>query len=78
MPKVNKENKEFKEELSLILEVKESNLKDDFVFKNENFDSLKGYAILISVEEIYKRKIKVEDFIKIKTIKELFDLIEKK
>lgn len=74
---MSNQDKEFKVELSLILEVKESDLKDDFVFKNDNFDSLKGYAILISVEEIYKKKIKVEDFIKIKTIKELFGLTKK-
>jgi acyl carrier protein len=65
------------EEMADILEVDASELTLDTVFKAPEYDwdSLKGYAIIVMVEDEFGKEISVDDFIEIKTIKELQTLI---
>lgn len=63
------------ENVADILEVEPDELTLDTEFKVEKFDwdSLKGYAILVMLEEEFDKKVTVDDFIAAKTINDLLN-----
>lgn len=64
-------------ELAEILETDAAELSEETEFKQDRFDwdSLKGYAILLMIEEEFGRVISVDDFIGAKTVGDLMSLI---
>lgn len=72
--------KKFLEDIADILEVEPEVLdfQTDFRKDVEDFDSLKGYSILILFEDDYEKKMSVEEFLNCKTIGDLFQFISKK
>lgn len=60
-----------------ILEVKPTMIESSSNFRSDfpDWDSLKGFATLVMLEEEFKLKITVNDFLKLNTIKEIHDLI---
>jgi len=68
---------EFLEKVADILECEPDkiSLETDFREDIEDWDSLKGFSLLILFEEEYDRKMKVEEFLKCKTIKNLYDAV---
>ncbi|MDR0596834.1 MAG: acyl carrier protein [Clostridiales Family XIII bacterium] len=66
-------------ELAEILETEQSELNTDTMFKVDEFewDSLKGFAILIMIEETFGVEVSVDDFIEAKTVGDLIGLISK-
>lgn len=71
--------KEFLEDLADILEVEaeEISMETDFRTDVDDFDSLKGYSMLILFEDDYKTKMSVEEFLNCKTIGDLFQFVSK-
>ena len=70
---------EFIEKVADILECEpeEISLETDFREDIEDWDSLKGFSLLILFEEDYDRKMKVNEFLKCKKIKDLYDAVLK-
>jgi acyl carrier protein len=66
-------------ELADILETEPGELEPDTEFKADRFDwdSLKGYAILLMLEEEFGVNLSVDDFIKVQTIRDLFGYVSK-
>ncbi|MDR0519080.1 MAG: acyl carrier protein [Clostridiales Family XIII bacterium] len=60
-----------------VLETEHANLSLDTEFKTDEFDwdSLKGYAILVTLEEEFGVSIEVEDFIATKKVGDLLRLV---
>ncbi len=54
------------EEISL-----ETNFREDI----EDWDSLKGFSLLILFDEVYNKKISVNEFLKCNTIKDLYNSV---
>jgi len=69
--------KNFKELMIEILEIKPElfDLDADFRTRYADWDSLKGFATLIVLEESFGLKLSVNDFIKLKTLREIYNLI---
>ncbi|MDR3305029.1 MAG: acyl carrier protein [Clostridiales Family XIII bacterium] len=61
-----------------VLEVETGDLSLDTDFREDKFefDSLKGYAILVTIEDDFGYKMSVDDFIASKTIRDLYDKIQ--
>jgi len=66
--------KEFIEKISEILEVEPETLTPKADFRNEIpfWDSLKGFGIIVLIEEDYGKKLTVEEFLEQKTIGDLY------
>ncbi|MBN7774064.1 acyl carrier protein [Clostridium aminobutyricum] len=66
------------EHMAEILEVEQEELLLDTAFKADKYDwdSLKGYAMLVMLEEEFGIEMPVDDFIEAKTIRDLFDYIQ--
>jgi len=66
--------KEFIEKISEILEVEPESLTPKTDFRNEIpfWDSLKGFGIIVLIEEDYGKKLTVEEFLEQKTIGDLY------
>ncbi|MDR2457734.1 MAG: acyl carrier protein [Clostridiales Family XIII bacterium] len=64
--------------LAEVLEVEKNSLNLDTNFKHEkfSFDSLKGFAILVMIEDEFEINIPADDFVKIEKISELLDYIK--
>jgi acyl carrier protein len=62
-----------------ILETDASELTLDTPFKDDRFlwDSLKGFAMLIMLEEDFDTRVSVDDFIAASTLRDLLAHIEK-
>ena len=66
-------------ELAEILEVnpevikKESNFREDF----EDWDSMKGFAIICLLEDEYSVSLSVDKFLECKTVNDLIELVSK-
>lgn len=62
-----------------ILEVKPNQVKPSTNFRTDfpDWDSLKGFATLVMLEEEFNLKITVNEFLKLNTITDLHDLITK-
>jgi acyl carrier protein len=62
-----------------ILETDASELTLDTPFKSDRFlwDSLKGFAMLIMLEDDFNTKVSVDDFIAASTLRDLLAYIEK-
>lgn len=66
-------------ELAEILEVnpdaikKESNFREDF----EDWDSMKGFAIICLLEDEYSVTLSVDKFLECKTVNDLIELVSK-
>lgn len=67
------------EQMADILEADIAELDLETEFKDDKFDwdSLKGYAMLVMLEEEFNIEMTVEDFIETKKIKDLYDYIQK-
>jgi len=63
------------ENMAEILEVEPEELTLQTVFRDDRFawDSLKGYAVLVMLEEEFNAHVSVEDFLAAKTIQDLLD-----
>jgi len=68
------EEKEFIEKISEILEVEPESLSPETDFRNgiPYWDSLKGFGIIVLIEEDYGKKLSVEEFLEQKTIADLY------
>lgn len=66
--------------LADVLEVEPEELSLDVLFKDPKYDwdSLKGYAILVMIEEEFGVNVSVEKFIEAQTIKDLVELCREK
>lgn len=66
------------EYIAEILEVEEEELSLETAFKVDEYDwdSLKGYAMLVMLEEEFGVELSVDDFIEASTIQDLFDYIQ--
>jgi len=66
-----------KNELADILETESKELDLDTEFKVDRFewDSLKGYAILVMLEDEFGVQVSVDDFIAAKTVRDLLTFI---
>jgi acyl carrier protein len=62
-----------------ILETEVSELTLDTPFRDDRFlwDSLKGFAMLIMLEEDFDTKVSVDDFIAAKTLRDLLSFIDR-
>ena len=69
----------FKELMIDILEIKPDlfDIDADFRVKYSGWDSLKGFATLVMLEESFGLKLNVNNFIKLKTLREIYNLILK-
>ncbi|QHI72080.1 acyl carrier protein [Aminipila terrae] len=56
-------------------EVEKLNLETEFKTEEYDWDSLKGYAILVMLEEEFQVEMPVDDFIEAKKIQDLFNYI---
>ena len=67
--------KELIAEIADILEVdpEELSLETDFREDRFDFDSLKGYAMIVMIEDLFDTTISVDDFIASKTIGSLLE-----
>jgi|GEM_PF-285743 len=70
------EERKFLEAIAEILEmeVEEISLGTDFRSEVPNWDSLKGFSILVMVEEEYGKKISVDEFLKMDTLGEILQV----
>lgn len=70
----------FKELMIEILEIQPELFDFDADFRRSygDWDSLKGFATLIMLEETFGLKLSVNEFLKLKTLKEIYNLIPKK
>jgi len=66
---------DFVKKIAEILEVDESELAAESVFRSATpyWSSLMGFGILVMLEEDYEYKMSVDDFLKTKTIGELYE-----
>jgi len=66
---------DFVKKISEILEVDESELTAEAEFRSATpyWSSLMGFGILVMLEEDYEYKMSVDDFLKTKTIGELYE-----
>jgi acyl carrier protein len=69
----------FIENMAEILEVEPEKLGMDTYFKTSEFewDSLKGYAMIVMIEEEFDVQISVNKFIEARTVGDLFQYINK-
>lgn len=69
----------FIENMAEILEVEPERLSMDTNFKTNEFewDSLKGYAMIVMMEEEFSVEISVNKFIEAKTVGDLYQYIKK-
>ena len=64
----------FLELMAEILEVEPSNISLNTNFREDcDFDSLKGFSMICTLEEEYEKKITVSQFLKCKTLGDLFN-----
>lgn len=65
---------EFVEKISEVLEVDPSEITMETDFRNEVpfWDSLKGFGIIVLIEEDYGKRLTVEEFLEQKTIGDLY------
>jgi len=63
--------------VSEILEVSKDNVKllSRFRIDFPDWDSLKGFAMIVMLEEEFNLKISFNDFLKLNTIQDIFNLI---
>lgn len=63
------------ENMAEILEVDPDKLTLQTVFRDDQFawDSLKGYAVLVMLEEEFNVRVSVDDFLGAKTIQDLLN-----
>jgi len=68
------QEKKFIEDISGILEVDEDGLSLETDFRNDVpfWDSLKGFGIIVLIEEEYGKKLSVEEFLEQRTIGDLY------
>jgi acyl carrier protein len=66
--------KDFIEKISEILEIDYSEISMETDFRNDVpfWDSLKGFGIIVLIEEDYGKKLTVEEFLEQKTIGDLY------
>lgn len=71
--------KEFIRKISDVLEVDpgELTMESDFRKVTPNWSSLTGFGLMVMMEDEYSVKIEVDDFLKMKTIGDLFKLVER-
>jgi len=55
----------------------EIKLDSDFRKEIEYFDSLKGFLMITLVEDEYNVKVPVEEFLKFKTVRDMYDYTNK-
>lgn len=67
----------FLEEIAEILETEVENIsmETDFRKEIEDWSSMMGFAILVFLEDDYGVKMNVEEFLKKKTIQDLYDAV---
>lgn len=67
----------FIREIADILECEPDDISFDTDFREdvEDWDSLKGFSMLILFEEDYDKKMSVNEFLNCKKIKDLFDAV---
>lgn len=70
--------KNFIGNIAEILEVEPEKLSMDTEFKTDEFewDSLKGYAMIVMMEEEFNADVSVKEFIEVKTVGDLFKYIK--
>lgn len=75
---MNKEDV-FLEKIADILECDADNIDMNTDFRNdiEDWDSLKGFSMLIMFEEDYDKKVSVDRFLECRKIKDLYDEMTK-
>lgn len=67
---------EFIEKMAEIMEVEPNELTAESEFRSAcDFDSLMGFSMICMMEDEYGKRISVEDFMKSKTIKNLYQYI---
>jgi acyl carrier protein len=68
---------EFIEKMADILECEPEEISFDTDFREEieDWDSLKGFSMLILFEEDYDKKMSVNEFLNCKKIKNLYDAV---
>jgi len=69
---------EFLEKMAMILEVEPTEISLETSFRNDvpYWDSLKGFGMIVILEEDYGKKITVEEFLECHTLGDLFSRID--
>ncbi len=60
---------------TLELESNEVSLSTDFRNDVEDFDSLMGFSIIVALDENYHKRMPVQEFMKCKTVGDLYNYI---
>lgn len=70
--------KDFLSNASEILEVEVSDINMETNFRKDipYWDSLKGYSLMVMLDDEYKTTIEVDDFLKAKTLRDLYNYIK--
>lgn len=70
----------FLEQIADIFELESKDITMETVFRKAipKWDSLKGFSIIVMVEEEYGKKIQVSDFLNMKTIGDIYNAILEK
>ncbi len=70
---------EFLSNIAEILEVdvEKINMETDFRRDIPYWDSLKGYSLIVMLDDEYETSIEVEEFLKAQTVKDLYQYIIK-
>jgi len=69
---------EFLDKMAMILEVEPAEISLETSFRNDvpYWDSLKGFGMIVILEEDYGKKITVEEFLECHTLGDLFSRID--
>jgi len=69
---------EFIEKMAMILDVDPSSVSLETSFRTETpyWDSLKGFGMIVLLEEDYSKKLSVEEFLECQTLGDLFNRID--
>lgn len=63
---------DFVNQLAEILEVESETLKADFAFRSiEEWDSMKGFSIIVMMEQDYAHPMSVDEFMQCQTVADL-------
>ncbi len=70
---------EFLSNIAEILEVdvEEINMETDFRKDISYWDSLKGYSLIVMLDDEYETSMEVEEFLKAQTVKDLYQYVIK-
>ncbi|MCK5848528.1 MAG: acyl carrier protein [Caldisericia bacterium] len=72
-------NEKFLSVVADSLELEENEISFDTDFRNEveDFDSLMGFSVIVAFDENFQKKMPVAEFMKCRTVKDLYDFINR-